>query len=49
MCSSAPALALLTAGDRGDVLRSLHRTPDAPRNAADRKAAPRFCCEQEWS
>ncbi len=38
----APALALLTTGLSGELLRAQLSTPAAPRKNADRKAAPKF-------
>ena len=44
MNSTAPALALLTAGVSGAELRAQVSTPAAPRKYAARTAAPMFCC-----
>ena len=44
MNSTAPALALLTAGVSGAELRAHARTPAAPRKYAALTAAPMFCC-----
>ena len=42
--SRAPALALLTTGLSGELLRAQLSTPAAPRKNADRRAAPKFIC-----
>ena len=49
MNSTAPALALLTAGVSGAELRAQVRTPAAPRKYAARTAAPMFCCAPAFS